>query len=61
MMVEELRQLLKENGWILSIRKRGKHEYVYARRLIQKETYLTPMEKLAELKEEEVLKKIGVS
>jgi uncharacterized protein YqgQ len=58
MMVEELRQLLRENGWILSIRRRGNHEYVYARRLIQKEAYLTTREKLNELTKEEVLEKI---
>lgn len=58
MMEEELRQLLKEQGWNLFKRKRRQRDFFYAQKWKKGEVYITSLSKLPELTPETVLAKI---
>ena len=59
MMEEELRQLVKDQGWKLAIRKRRGKEYFYARKWKRSDTYLGPVAKVEGITREEVLEKLA--
>lgn len=60
MMEDELRQLVKDQGWKLVIRKRrGGKEYFYARKWRKGDTYLGPVAKVEEITKDEVLEKLA--
>jgi hypothetical protein len=61
MMEQELRQLLRAQGWNLLKRKRRERQFYYAQKWKQGEIYITSLTKLPTLTEEEVLKKISTS
>lgn len=58
MMEEELRQLLKEHGWTMYKRKRGKYQYFYALKWKKDQVYITSERALPELTPDKVLEKI---
>ena len=58
---EELRQLLKTHGWNLFTRTKRSREYFYAQKWRMGEVYISPKLNVESVRQEEVLKKIGVA
>jgi hypothetical protein len=59
MMEEELRQLVKDQGWKLVRRMRRGKEYFYARKWKHGDTYLAPVSKLESITEEHIKEKLA--
>jgi len=58
-MEENLRQFLRERGWNLSRRKRGKKEYFYAQKWRRGDAYLCPVSRVEKITEDRVLEKLA--
>lgn len=58
MMEEELSQLLKEHGWSLYKRTRGKQIYLYALKWKKGQIYISSQNNLPKITRETVLQKI---
>jgi hypothetical protein len=58
MMEEELRQLLKDQGWNLFRRTRRGKEYFYAQKWMRGEKYIAPVTRLDQITQDQVLAKI---
>lgn len=59
MMEEELRQILKEQGWTLYKRTKRERDFYYALKWKQDQVYITSATKLEEITKEQVLAKIS--
>lgn len=59
MMEEELRQLLRKQGWNLFARTRYEKRYLYAQKWRMPQVYIGPASKLDQITDEQVLEKLA--